>query len=433
MSIRWVQRTPGSIAIVFVHGILSSGESCWLNKNGTYWPDLLASDLPHSNICVATYTTGIDAHSFSVNDIANSLFEELRHESVMQHGQIVFVCHSMGGLVARRMLVAKQGSFVNKQIGVFLVASPSLGSAYANWLAPIAEFLGHAQARALRMGESNEWLTTLDEDFFTLVEGFRIAGRELVEDQSIFRIGPLSLTQIVSPLSGERFFREPLRIGGTDHFSIAKPPNSEALQHKVLVEFIRSRFSSVTHSLRMRDSSQGGKTHEASAPYSLPVNVTTLASESVSGALSVESLLARESLVDYILAANEEELAALVASVPPGRGIEMAFVPDKFKRLYAASIAGESMGGRVANASALVRACSPQFAGRYHLVTIADGEFVQAGVPTLHMVYSAFQLAGLRGPRMLAAMIVEAPLPTLIGARNEAENMLRQLLIGGAS
>ena len=58
---------------------------------------------------------------------------------------------------------------------------------------------------------------------------------------------------------------------------------------------------------------------------------------------------------------------------------------------------------------------------------------MQGGVSPLQMVYSAFQLAGLKGPRMLAAMIVEAPLPALLGARSEAEVMLRKLLMGGAS
>lgn len=42
MQGEWIRRPQGTAAsAVFVHGILSSGETCWLNVNGSYWPELL--------------------------------------------------------------------------------------------------------------------------------------------------------------------------------------------------------------------------------------------------------------------------------------------------------------------------------------------------------------------------------------------------------
>ena len=35
--------------MIFVHGILSDGEKCWSNSNGTYWPDLLSASIWVSN------------------------------------------------------------------------------------------------------------------------------------------------------------------------------------------------------------------------------------------------------------------------------------------------------------------------------------------------------------------------------------------------
>lgn len=436
MSAKWVRQAPGTAAVVFVHGVLSSGDDCWKNDNGAYWPSLVANSatLPELSIYVTTYRTGLDSGTFSVNNASNSLFEELKLDGVIDRSLIVFVCHSMGGLVVRRMLVGKRRYFEGKQIGLFLVASPSLGSAYANWLTPIARFFNHAQADALRMGEDNQWLSTLDEDFFNLLDELDISGRELVEDRSILRVGMVALQQIVSPLSAARFFRDPLKIGGSDHFSIAKPADTDALQHRVLMEFLRLRLAALS-----RHSFPGDEFAEA-----LPVpppHSASLAGER-SGPSTIDwndvatranSLLARASLVDYVLAADEAALAALVASVPTGRGIGMAFVPERFKRAYIEAVAADNVSNRVANASALVRACSPQYEGKWHLVSISDGEIVQGGVAVANTVYSAFQLAGLKGPRMLAAMIVEAPLPTLLGARKEAEAMLRKLLTGGAS
>ena len=434
MCARWVQQTSGPAAVVFVHGVLSSGDSCWANVNGAYWPNMVASSAPDLSVYVTTYRTGFDSGTFSVNDASDSLFEELKLDDVSQRKLIVFVCHSMGGLVVRRMLVSKRRHFLDKQIGLFLVASPSLGSVYADWLAPIARFFKHAQAETLRMSESNQWLSSLDQDFFSLLDELDISGRELVEDRSILRMGMISLKQIVSPLSGERYFREPLKIGGSDHFTIVKPADTDALQHRVLMEFLRLRLTALP-----RDSF-----HESGAPGNSPPQHSSEASQPGKGAgepktdltnvaSGAQALLRHESLVDYILAANEKELAALVANVPLGRGIGMAFVPDRFKRAYVEAVAGDSVGHRVADASALVRACFPQYEGRWHLVSIADGEIVQGGVPAAQMVYSALHLAGLKGPRMLAAMIAEAPFPALLGAQSEAEVMLRKLLEGGAS
>jgi pimeloyl-ACP methyl ester carboxylesterase len=399
MAAKWVQQTSGSAVVVFVHGFLSSGEECWANANGTYWPDLVAKATPETSVYVTTYRTGVGSRTFSVNDVSDSLYEVLKLDGVLDRRLIVFVCHSMGGLVVRRMLVAQQKHFSDNHIGLFLVASPSLGSRYADWLSPIARFFKNSQADTLRMSETNEWLSALDQDFFNILDELDISGRELVEDLSILRAGLITLQQIVSPLSGERYFRDPLKIGGSDHFSIAKPADSEGLQHRVLMEFLRLRFAAIA-----QDAPPG------------------------SGAL-----LGHKSLVDYIFAANQQALAALVASVPVGPGIGRAFVPERFKRAYVGAVHAREVGERVASASSLVRKSFPEFDGSWHLVSITDAEVVEGPASAQDIAGPAFHLAGLRGPRMLAAMIAVSPFPALIGARDEAETMLRKLLVGGAS
>jgi alpha-beta hydrolase superfamily lysophospholipase len=48
---------------------------------------------------------------------------------VRSQKQIIFVCHSMGGIVARRFLISDQAEIIDtrKRIGLFLVSSPSSG------------------------------------------------------------------------------------------------------------------------------------------------------------------------------------------------------------------------------------------------------------------------------------------------------------------
>jgi hypothetical protein len=66
MQGEWIRRPQGAASAVFVHGILSSGETCWRNDNGSYWPELLKNEpeLGSLGIYVFTYETGIFSGSY---------------------------------------------------------------------------------------------------------------------------------------------------------------------------------------------------------------------------------------------------------------------------------------------------------------------------------------------------------------------------------
>ena len=56
----WIRKPTASIAVVFVHGLLSDGESCW-TSGSVYWPDLLAkeNDISEAGIYVFSYRTDV--------------------------------------------------------------------------------------------------------------------------------------------------------------------------------------------------------------------------------------------------------------------------------------------------------------------------------------------------------------------------------------
>ncbi len=244
----WIRTPKGSAVVVFVHGILSSGDSCWRNANGVCWPNLLVAepDLADMGVYVYTYSTSFFSGSYRLGDVVDDLKERLKLDGITQSTKgrrIVFVCHSMGGIVVRKLLVERAGDFIEQliAIGLFLVASPSLGSLYATWLSPLAQLLGHSQAKALRFSQNNEWLSDLDKEFQNLKESGRIpmCGKELIEDKFVI-VKRWWRRQVVEPPSGARYFGERLKIPESDHFSIAKPANSHALQHRTLCQFIKS-------------------------------------------------------------------------------------------------------------------------------------------------------------------------------------------------
>jgi hypothetical protein len=69
-------------------------------------------------------------------------------DQVINNQQIIFVCHSMGGIVVRKFIVERILDIKkhNLSIGLFLVASPSLGSDYANYVKLLSNLVGNAQA-----------------------------------------------------------------------------------------------------------------------------------------------------------------------------------------------------------------------------------------------------------------------------------------------
>jgi len=246
MKGEWIRRAnDGSASVVFVHGILSSGENCWQHSNGTYWPELLKneSDFISLGIYVYTYQTGFTSGLYSLSDVVDDLKERLINlDHVFASNKIIFVCHSMGGIVVRKFLVERVQDLLDRKIevGLYLVASPSFGSDYANWLEPIAKFAGHAQAQALRFSQDNQWLNDLDKTFQNLKESGRLMllGKELVEDKFVTLRGFLR-KQVVEPFADARYFGESYKVVGADHFSIAKPEDVKAIQHRLLLEFLR--------------------------------------------------------------------------------------------------------------------------------------------------------------------------------------------------
>lgn len=244
MRSEWIRKQKNDASIIFVHGILSSGDTCWQHENGTCWPELLTIEpgLEDWGIYIYTYETNIFSGTYSLNDVIDDLKERFfTLDKIANSRRIIFVCHSMGGIVVRKFLVEHVNDLLDRgiEVGLFLVASPSLGSSYANWLAPLAKVMGHSQADVLRFAQKNSWLNGLDKEFQNLKESGRLKlhGKELVEDKFVL-LPRFWRKQVVEPFAGARYFGEPYKVPSSDHFSIAKPADAQAVQHRLLLAFV---------------------------------------------------------------------------------------------------------------------------------------------------------------------------------------------------
>lgn len=183
----WFAQPQNGTVVIFIHGVMSDAEA-WRNANGTYWPNLLNED-PRTRgvgVYIFEYETGLFSGTYRINDAVDALTNHLRLDKVLAAQRLVFVCHSMGGIVTRRYLVREERHLLEAkvEVGLFLVASPSLGSEYSTLLSPLSSVLfRHAQNDILRSSSMNAWLLDLDRDFKALLNAQRlkITGKELFE------------------------------------------------------------------------------------------------------------------------------------------------------------------------------------------------------------------------------------------------------------
>ncbi|HEV8148323.1 MAG TPA: hypothetical protein VGP79_18165, partial [Bryobacteraceae bacterium] len=241
----WLQYRPCSTAVVFVHGVLSGARECWYEpKSGTFWPSLVDQEqsvaFPGSSVFLGGYFTEVNAGEYGMRDCSRELLEGLSRSvggtpAVLDHERLVFVCHSLGGIVTRYMLECWREFFEQKAILLVLVASPSIGSQWANSLARVIELFRNRTGRELNW--KSDSLDDLDRRFKEMRSRNllqRLSGCEWYE-QNFPRVRPIFRLRPIVPVdSAVRYFDEGHLIPNTDHMSIVKPAGPDARVHVLL-------------------------------------------------------------------------------------------------------------------------------------------------------------------------------------------------------
>ncbi|RAL15417.1 LipA and NB-ARC domain protein [Aspergillus homomorphus CBS 101889] len=143
------------VDIVFVHGLNGHAYNTWASKNnGTFWPaDLLPQVLGPSRVRILTYGYNANVTAFTdgaskdrLHNHAETLASGLaanRNLRGCPDRPIIFVCHSLGGLVVKRAMIHCR-SVDNEKIqhirsiyistyGILFLGTPHNGSDVAKW------------------------------------------------------------------------------------------------------------------------------------------------------------------------------------------------------------------------------------------------------------------------------------------------------------
>ena len=105
-----VYRPPNGceVDIVLVHGLGSNPEKTWTAKNGVFWPkDLLPAAIKSATARILVYGLAFLSESISINQHAETLIYDLSMDRLNDHAlenPIIWVAHSLGGLVVKKAL-----------------------------------------------------------------------------------------------------------------------------------------------------------------------------------------------------------------------------------------------------------------------------------------------------------------------------------------
>lgn len=228
---------PRPILVVFVHGV-TGGTETWEGPSGRSWPRIVAEDpvFENADILVYEYPSPALWSSYSVGGLADRLAIDLRNHAigVSNYSQVVFVAHSLGGVVVRQMLLDATDDMRNRVAGLFLFGSPMGGSIYANW----ASFFS-----------SNRQIIQLERS----ADPDRITNR-LVKDwiNRGLTLKSFCAYELARPIVVERSSVQPLcnsslRELNVGHFDLVKPANGHSDQHRLLQDWYTTLLNEQTH------------------------------------------------------------------------------------------------------------------------------------------------------------------------------------------
>ena len=191
------------VDVVFVHGLNGHPYDTWTSeKSNIFWPgDLLPPIVEEEKARILVYGYDADVTSFTdgvskdkIHNHAESLVAELCANRRMQKAierPIVFVAHSLGGLVVKRALIYSSGirntktehlrSIFISTYGILFLGTPHKGSNVAEWGSRLEWICGailpkkmiDTQPQLVNALKSNsETLQNIDRDFIQLISRF---------------------------------------------------------------------------------------------------------------------------------------------------------------------------------------------------------------------------------------------------------------------
>ena len=219
--------------IIFVHGLAGHSWGTWHpqdkkdGKDANFWLHWLGDELKQSGIDVGIWTFGYEAARFQFSGSAMARFDQasnlLEYLEVNDIGErpLIFVTHSMGGLLVKEVIRTAQNfhkqAIIEQTKGIVFLSTPHTGSHLANLIDNIGVLarptvnVEELKAHAPELRSLNEW--------------YRQNVESLVIDTKVFyETQPIHGILVVDEDSANPGIKDVKPVAVPfDHNSIAKP------------------------------------------------------------------------------------------------------------------------------------------------------------------------------------------------------------------
>ncbi|KAL1893712.1 hypothetical protein Sste5346_006212 [Sporothrix stenoceras] len=208
----WYCPDNPTVDICFLHGLTGSRDETWTAHGATEpWPQaLLPEKLPHARLLTFGYDADVIRGAVASKDTIGSLAEDFlytltrdRENAGALHRPIVFVVHSLGGIVCKRTITlsyqkkvdAVLGSVAASLVGVIFMGTPHSGSHFADvagWFVAGIGFFKSANRNLLEILEKgNDVAGDIDVHFLDVCKEVGVDSANEIQIFCFYEILPL--------------------------------------------------------------------------------------------------------------------------------------------------------------------------------------------------------------------------------------------------
>ncbi|KAI1127791.1 hypothetical protein F5Y10DRAFT_277891 [Nemania abortiva] len=255
-----VDPPDANIDIIAVHGLnpfnkQSHAEATWTSEGKLWLSDFLPSRVPQARIGLFGYNSNVafESSTAGVREQGENILNHLEQIRVNDPRRpLIFICHSLGGLVVKRALVHAKADATYKRIwestfGLVFFATPQQGgncAGFGDIVAGIARCVsrnpGNTFMAALK--SNSPVLSTITDDFRQMLEDFQII--------SFYETRPLGSFGIIvdhkSALLGLAGTRERQIPVDADHRDICKFASNEDPRYRLVEDNIAQMIINAT-------------------------------------------------------------------------------------------------------------------------------------------------------------------------------------------
>jgi len=255
-----------TIDVVFIHGLGGHAVDTWCNTEENFWLRWLGEEFFN----IAVWTVGYDAtpsawvkDTMPMEDRAMNILNNLAHTPPIGQRPIIFIVHSMGGLLLKYMLEkAKIDSdykhILNQTKGAVFLAVPHDGAGGASFLKALS-IVFRVNDIVKQLEKNASALDRLDGSFNTIVKQEKLKCISFFETKEIrikkfYGLLGTKGIKIVSKASAiGRFIQsEPIGID-EDHIGICKLNSKDDLVYKNILSYIQDILNNIDKSKQYSD------------------------------------------------------------------------------------------------------------------------------------------------------------------------------------